>query len=116
MKREEAYPACRVDGVLVRVVAVSGDLVWDIVDGDDAIEESDAHEHQQAKGEVVQKRIEIQAACEQQQQANEQDAGGHHSSHNPLAQPKSGFAKSPNVVSEHILSLLLKRDAYTMQA
>ena len=57
MEREEAHPARSVDSVLVWMVAVLGDLVWDIMDGDDAIKEGDEHEDEETKGKVVQKRF-----------------------------------------------------------
>src|SRR5262249_12009207 len=57
MQREQAHPPGRMDGVLMRMIATFRDEVWDVVDGDDAVEQHHHDEDQQPEREVVQKRI-----------------------------------------------------------
>jgi hypothetical protein len=63
---EKAHPARSVDSVLVRMVAVHCNFVRYIMDGYNAVEKSDQYEDQQTKGKVVQKRVEIQVARDEE--------------------------------------------------
>ena len=53
VQREQADPAGDMDRILVRMVAVLGDLVGDGVNRDDRIEQRDHDEKQQSEREVI---------------------------------------------------------------
>ena len=54
----------------MRMVAVLGNIVWHIMNGEHAIEESNENEKQQAESEVVEKCVEIDIARGKKVQAN----------------------------------------------
>ena len=55
MQGEQADPAGDVNGVLLRMIPAFGNLVGNVVDGDDAVEEDDRDEKQESQREVVEK-------------------------------------------------------------
>jgi hypothetical protein len=57
MKREQAYPARRVDRVCVGMMALFGYMCRNVVDGDNSIEDHHNHKAEYAKREVVEKRV-----------------------------------------------------------
>jgi len=54
----------------MRMTALLGDLVGNIVDGDDSVKERDYDKNQQAQGEVVQERVEIDILSQQEDDAS----------------------------------------------
>jgi hypothetical protein len=50
------------DRVLMRVVAMLRDLIWNIVDRNDAVKERDEHEYQKSESEVVEEGVEVDVA------------------------------------------------------
>lgn len=55
MQGEEAYPSGDMDGILVRMITVPGDLIWDVVDHDDCIEEKQYDKKHEEEGKIVKK-------------------------------------------------------------
>lgn len=55
MQGEEAYPSGDMDGILVRMITVPGDLIWDVVDHDDGIEEKQYDKKHEEEGKIVKK-------------------------------------------------------------
>ena len=53
MEREEAYPSCRVDRILVWMIAAMRNVVRDVVNRDDPVENHQAHKDQNKKRDVV---------------------------------------------------------------
>ncbi len=46
MQGEQADPACHMNRILMRVIAVLGDFVRDVVDGDNAVEKNQGDKQQ----------------------------------------------------------------------
>src|SRR5262245_25983536 len=57
MEGEQAYPACRMDGVLVWMMPRFGDPGGYVVDCDDSVEDRYDHENEQPEREIVQEWI-----------------------------------------------------------
>ena len=55
MQGKETYPACRMDGVLMGVIAFNCNLVGNIVNDDDPVETDQHHDEQNAEGELIEK-------------------------------------------------------------
>ncbi|MOA39816.1 hypothetical protein D3C78_1616260 [compost metagenome] len=53
MQGEQADPAGGVDRILVRVVAVDGNFIGDVVEQDDPVEQDEPDKNQQAQREVI---------------------------------------------------------------
>ncbi len=100
MQGEEAHPACRMDRVLVRMVAVPGDLVRDVMNGNDAVEDGDEDEDEEPEREVVEEGIERDVSRNEKGNADEQRNHRHHRGDRPLAQPEPLIAQSADVVAE----------------
>ena len=77
-----------------------GDIVGDVVDCDDPIEQSDKDKNQEPEGEIIEKRIEIQIANQEQQQADEKDGAHRNRRDKPFAQPKPALAQSADIVTK----------------
>ena len=88
MQREEADPPGGVDRVLMRVIAVLGDFVGHVVDCDDPIEQRYEHEDQQSEREIVEERIEVDVAADEQRHADEEDDNRGECSDHPLFEPE----------------------------
>ena len=55
MQGKEAYPACRMDSVLMRVIAFVGYFIGDVMNNDDTIKTDQHHDEQNAEGELIEK-------------------------------------------------------------
>jgi hypothetical protein len=55
MQGEEAYPAGDMDGILMRMITVFGDLIGYVVYYDDGVEKKHDNEEHEEKGEIVKK-------------------------------------------------------------
>ena len=98
MQGEETHPPGRVDGILLRMIAMLRDFVGHIVDCDDAVEQRDEHKDEEAQREVVQERVEVDVAGREEvsayQQNDDENARGDH----PLADPEARFTKAKDAV------------------
>ena len=57
MESEQAYPACRMDRICVRMMAPFRDPGRNVVDRDDPVEDHNNNEDKQPEGEVIQEWI-----------------------------------------------------------
>src|SRR5689334_892505 len=89
------------DCVLVWVIALLGDLIRHVVDGDNQVKQRDDDENQKAKGEVVEERVEIDVLAEHKDDADDEDRNEDSRSHHPLADPETAFTESADVIAEH---------------
>lgn len=53
MQREQADPAGRMDRILMRMIAVDGDFVRNVMQHDDPVEQHETDKHQQTQREVI---------------------------------------------------------------
>ena len=53
MQGEEAYPPCRVDGVLMRMVSAMRDFVWNVMYRDDPVKYDQNDENQNKERDIV---------------------------------------------------------------
>ena len=98
MEREEAHPASRVDGILMRVIAMLRDFVRHVVDRDDAVEQRDEHKNEEAQREVVEERVEVDVAGREKVDAREKDDDEDCRGHHPLADPEARLTKAKDAV------------------
>lgn len=55
MQGEEAYPTGNMDGILVRMITVFGDLIGYVVNNDNCVEKKHDNEEHEEEGEIVKK-------------------------------------------------------------
>ena len=98
VEREEAHPTGSVDRVLVRVIAMLREFVRHVMDRDNAVEERDEHKNEEAEGEVVQERVEVDVTGDKKGDAHEKDDDEDGRGDHPLADPEAGFTKAEDTV------------------